>query len=62
MIGWGSNSNYVLGIGTAPGTGIIWPPVLAATNYTFTQIADIRLSPTPCAYNSSGSLYCWGSK
>ena len=60
LIGWGYNGQYTLG--SAPGTGTIWPPVLVSGGSAWSKLADIRLSQTACAYNTSNALLCWGYK
>jgi hypothetical protein len=61
LVGWGYNGQYTLGIGSAPGQGPFYPPVLVSGNYSWTRLADARLSQTACAYTSS-ALMCWGYK
>ena len=53
LVGWGSNTAYTLGIGSAPGAGIFYPPVLVAGGYTFASVMEACSGDSACAFNSS---------
>ena len=61
LIAWGSNAQYALGIGSAPGAGVFYPPVLVSGGYSWSSLADTRLSKTACAFDSTNALLCWGN-
>ena len=62
LLAWGHNGFYTMGIGSAPGTGDFYPPVMVSGGYTWSRLADMRVSESACAYLSNSSLLCWGSK